>query len=227
MMGSWCFIFHTQKIPTSESCLPQKIPTFLAYPKNPTPAINCAYLIVDLSWWKAESQKSHFFLRPKKSPCVFHRPQNIAFGQNCRPKKPISKICQWCPCHLKHSRKIERYHLQWENNYFYFFLCSHSNKYWIMIGSKRIRERSRFSYLWPRFPDGNILTCCCFPKFSKFLKIIKTSKNYFWTVFRRFLNTSEDFRRFSENFKNHKNIWKLLLNCFRTLPKISEDFPKI
>ena len=45
---------------------------------------------------------------------------------------------------------------------------------------------------------------------------------------------SEDFRtltKISKDFpkilKNHKNFWKLLLNRFRSFPKISEDFPKI
>ena len=50
-----------------------------------------------------------------------------------------------------------------------------------------------------------------------------TSRNRF----RRFPNTSEDFPKIS---KNHKNIWKLLLNRFRSFPKISEYFrtpPKI
>ena len=48
-----------------------------------------------------------------------------------------------------------------------------------------------------------------------------------------FLMTSEHFWIFSENFKNHKNIWKTLLNRFPSFskiskhPKISEDFPEI
>ena len=52
--------------------------------------------------------------------------------------------------------------------------------------------------------------------------------------FRTLSKISEDFPKI---LKNHKNIWKLLLNRFRsfpkipkdfwTLPKISKDFPKI
>ena len=43
-------------------------------------------------------------------------------------------------------------------------------------------------------------------------------------IFQWFSNTSEDFRRFSENFKTSqkRNIWKTLLNHFRSFPKISE-----
>ena len=40
-------------------------------------------------------------------------------------------------------------------------------------------------------------------------------------IFRTFPKTPEDF---PEIFKNHKNIWKLVLNSFRSFPKISEDF---
>ena len=30
-------------------CLPKKVPRVLAYPKSPTPTVNCYYVIVDLS----------------------------------------------------------------------------------------------------------------------------------------------------------------------------------
>ena len=39
-----------------------------------------------------------------------------------------------------------------------------------------------------------------------------------------FPKISEHFRRFPKILKNHKNIWKLFLNRFRSFPKISEDF---
>ena len=42
--------------------------------------------------------------------------------------------------------------------------------------------------------------------------------------FRRFPNTSKDFRRFPKILKSHKNIWKLLLNRFRSFSKFSENF---
>ena len=44
-------IFLPQKIPYFQICQPQKIPTFWAYStqKNPSQAVNCAYVIVDLS----------------------------------------------------------------------------------------------------------------------------------------------------------------------------------
>ena len=51
-----------------------------------------------------------FFVIPK-SPCVFHRPKNIHFSQNFRPKNIlwspplpppcISKICEWGPWEIK------------------------------------------------------------------------------------------------------------------------------
>ena len=43
-------IFYTPKNPNFSLCLPKKIPTFLAYQKkNPSPTVNCAYVIVDFS----------------------------------------------------------------------------------------------------------------------------------------------------------------------------------
>ena len=37
------------KNPNFRICLPKKIIMFLVYQKNPTPAVNCAHVIVDLS----------------------------------------------------------------------------------------------------------------------------------------------------------------------------------
>ena len=80
---------------------------------------------------------------------------------------------------------------------------------------------------------SNILTCCCFPEFSKLLKNHKNIWKLLFNRFRSFLNTSEDFRRFSENFKKSKNDLKITFEPFpkfsknfRTLPKNSENFKK-
>ena len=39
-----------------------------------------------------------------------------------------------------------------------------------------------------------------------------------------FPEISEHFRRFPKFLKNHKNIWKTLLNCFRSFPKVQKSF---
>ena len=62
--------------------------------------------------------------------------------------------------------------------------------------------------------------------FRKLKKNPKTSENYFWTVsevFRIFPNTSEDFRRFSEDLKN---IINHLENTSELSPKFSKSFIK-
>ena len=64
--------------------------------------INCAYVIVDLSWWKIQYPKNPCVVfATQKNPGVFHRPKRIPFGQNVRPKKilrtPVFKICEWGP----------------------------------------------------------------------------------------------------------------------------------
>ena len=83
------FIFYTQKNPSVS--LHQQILLFTFWKaktcqlqlwffnlvKNKT--INCAYVIVDLSWWKIQY--------PKKSLCCFRDPKKIPVGQNVRPKK--------------------------------------------------------------------------------------------------------------------------------------------
>ena len=73
---------------------PQNHYFFQHTPKNLTPAVNCAYAFVDLSWWKLQfPQKSLFFFATPKNSRVFHRPQKIPFGQNFRPKE----IPRWTP----------------------------------------------------------------------------------------------------------------------------------
>ena len=88
--GGWSrgSYFIPKKIPTSEFVYPKKSLHFWHTPKNPTPAVNCAYVIVDLSWWNVHYPKKNpcIFFATQKNPCVFHRPQKIAFGQNCRLK---------------------------------------------------------------------------------------------------------------------------------------------
>ena len=64
--------------------------------KNKT--INCAYVTVDLSWWRIQYPKKSLCGFPtQKNPGVFHRPQKIPFGQNVRPKKSL-----WTPPSLKY-----------------------------------------------------------------------------------------------------------------------------
>ena len=59
----------------------QKIPTFLHTPpppkKNPTLAVNCAHVIVDLTWLKYTTQK---FSRPQKIPASFIDPKSFPFA---------------------------------------------------------------------------------------------------------------------------------------------------
>ena len=73
--------FIPQKITTSEFVYPKKSLSPLSQPQK-TPL---------------------FFFATKKNPGVFHRPKNITFGQNFRPKKitrtppppPVIRICEW------------------------------------------------------------------------------------------------------------------------------------
>ena len=70
------YYFYTQKDHNFKICLPKKITTFLAYPKK------------SLSPFFATQKNPpvFFFLQPKKIP-ESHKPKEISFGQNFRPKK--------------------------------------------------------------------------------------------------------------------------------------------
>ena len=69
------FIFYTQKNHNFRICLPQKITTFLAYPrKSHSPSF-------------VTPKNPSVFLCNPQNPGVFHRPKKITFGQNFRPKK--------------------------------------------------------------------------------------------------------------------------------------------
>ena len=51
----------------------------------------CAYVIVDLSWWRIQYPKNPCVVfATQKNPGVFHRPQKIPFGQKWSqtPKNP-------------------------------------------------------------------------------------------------------------------------------------------
>ena len=68
-----------------QKCLPQENPyVFSILKKNPTATVNCACVIIDLSWWKYNSPPP----RQKKKiiiiPVFFPRPKIIPFGQNFR-----------------------------------------------------------------------------------------------------------------------------------------------
>ena len=73
------------KNPNFRTRLPKKIPTLLAYPKNPPPAVNCTYVIIELSLRKVQyPKKSGVFCATQKIPASF-----------TDPKKPL---IQGCPC---------------------------------------------------------------------------------------------------------------------------------
>ena len=93
--GGWSdrgsYYFYTQKDHNFKICLPKKITTFLAYPKK------------SLSPFFATQKNPSvfFFFATQKNPGFFHKPKEISFGQNFRPKKitqtpppPILKICE-------------------------------------------------------------------------------------------------------------------------------------
>ena len=71
--------------------------------RNTTQAVNCAYVIVDLSWWKIQyPQKSLCCFRdPKKSQRAFIDPKKSVLAKMSDPKKsfgpPFIKICEWGP----------------------------------------------------------------------------------------------------------------------------------
>ena len=84
------FIFYTPKNCNFSLSSP-KNPYVFSLPKiKPTPTVNCAYIIVDLSWWKVQyppPKKNPCFFVTQKNSCVFHRPIKIPFGQNFKPKR--------------------------------------------------------------------------------------------------------------------------------------------
>ena len=95
----------------------QKIPYFLAYPKNPTfKAVNCAYVIVNYCWFelmkKAIPKKSLCFLQPQKILASFIDPKNSLLSKISDSKNPsdhpINKIYEWGPwaiifCEIQHD----------------------------------------------------------------------------------------------------------------------------
>ena len=91
--GVWQrFIFHTQKISTSEFVYQN----FLSIPiKIPHKAVNCVCFIVDLSWWKLQYPKkslSVFFCNPKKILASFIDPQKSLLAKIADPKKSFGPL---------------------------------------------------------------------------------------------------------------------------------------
>ena len=84
------FIFYTQNSHNFKICLPKKITTFLAYPKNP------------LVLYPQPKNISLFFYRPKKIMAYFIDPKESLWAKISDPKKslgppPVIKICKWGP----------------------------------------------------------------------------------------------------------------------------------
>ena len=95
------FTFYTQKIsPISEFVNPKKSLSVFTiyisqfYHKYNTLAVNCAYVFIDLSWWKTDNTQ--------KDPRVLIDPKIIPLGQNFRPKKILRNPLPHPPPSLKY-----------------------------------------------------------------------------------------------------------------------------
>ena len=110
------FIFYTQKIPTSEFVYPQKIPTFLAYPKKSHTNSKLYFKYMLLLIWADEKYNT------PKHPCVFLQPkkiptssidQKIPFGQNFRPKKSLGSPLHPPPPSVKYVSGMLNVEICW------------------------------------------------------------------------------------------------------------------
>ena len=88
--------FTSKKTPTAGFVYPKTSLLFLAKQKNPTPAVNYIYVIVDLSWWKVQY--------PPKIPASLLDPRISLLAKTSDRKYslyyynlPIIKICEWGP----------------------------------------------------------------------------------------------------------------------------------
>ena len=113
------FIFYTQKNPNVRICLPQIIPTNLAYPKRSH--IN-SKLCLCYCWFVLIKSTV-----PKKNPCVFIVIQKIPasfivpknpfwpkFQTQKIPRTPISKIGEWAPWGTFYTGMMGR---EWDNSF--------------------------------------------------------------------------------------------------------------